>query len=321
MFNSKLQRYIVFIFLLALSLCKAQFMDSFDGTKITGWFLLTGDGNAKLDFAPKKGYATMIVDGTKDKYNCYWTLIKRDVTSFLDLSKLKDPDYQLRVEAKVRLHTAPRRLNFMINTNRTTNFHIDLMEYDIPDTTNWHVISMTTKKFDARPGDTVYVQLCATDFGLEKYLVDIDYYRTDIVNVKEAGADKGDPVPYHPPIPKVENFSNHLIAAHDCIINPDFPEVNFNGWNVIEKGKKISTLTIAENEWGILRWDFSSFKNVKISGAGLLELTTQSIQQGGDYIKAYGEDFGIEFPKIRIIEILGGDPGGIRKLLLTILLQ
>jgi len=59
--------------------------------------------------------------------------------------------------------------------------------------------------------------------------------------------------------------------------------------------------------WGILKWDFTPFKNVQVSEAGLLELTTHSVQLGGDYIKAYGEDFGIEFPKIRVIEILAGD--------------
>jgi len=35
------------------------------------------------------------------------------------------------------------------------------------------------------------VQLCATDFGLEKYSLDIDYYRADIVHVKDAGEDQG----------------------------------------------------------------------------------------------------------------------------------
>ncbi len=301
-----LRRCIVLFFLFA-SLANAQMMDSFDKGKIEGWFLLTGDGNAAISLEPRNGYATMTVDGTKDKYNCYWTLIKRDVTSFLDLAKLKDPNYQLRVEAKVRLHDAPRRLNFMVNTNRTTDFHIDLMEYDIADTTSWHVISMTTKKFDARPGDTVYVQLCATDFGLEKYSLDMDYYRSDIVHVKDAGEDQGEPIPYHPAIPKTGYFSHHLPVAQDGMINPDSPEVNFNDWHVTEKGKKVRTITVAENMWGILKWDFTPFKNVQVSEAGLLELTTHSVQLGGDYIKAYGEDFGIEFPKIRVIEILAGD--------------
>ncbi|HKE94206.1 MAG TPA: hypothetical protein VKB34_07885, partial [Povalibacter sp.] len=46
----------------------------------------------------------------------------------------------------------------------------------------------------------------------------------------------------------------------------------------------------------------------KADGAGLLELTTASLQLGGKYIEALGKDFGEEFGKIHVIEILGGDP-------------
>jgi hypothetical protein len=145
MLNVKKNSMLFIFILLISSVCQAQFLDNFDEKKIEGWFFFTGDGAATMDFVQKNGYATIIVDGTKDKYNVYWTLIKRDVTRFLDLTKLKDPAYQLRVEAKVRVHNAPRRLNMMVNTNRTTNYHIDLMEFDIPDTADWHIISMTTK--------------------------------------------------------------------------------------------------------------------------------------------------------------------------------
>ncbi len=298
---------ILILFVSGIS--KAQFYDSFDKNKIDGWLFFTGDGNTEMDFIQKDGYASIYIDATKDKYNVYWTIIKRDVTDFLDLTKLKDTTYQLRVEAKVRVHDAPRRLNFMVNTNRTTNFHIDLMEYDIPDTNSWHVISMTTKKFDALPGDTVYVQLAATDYGLGKYFVDIDYYRADIVNVNEAGSDKGVLVPYHPPVPKVNTFSNHLEVTHDCLINLDFPDVNFNDWHIKESTSKSHVLTINGNQWAILKWDLGKFKNVEIDEAGLLELTTHSLYKGGNYTEIFGEDFGMEFGKIRVIEILGGDAG------------
>ncbi len=308
MYSKSFNLKTIVLFLIFISTCKAQFLDEFDKAKIDGWFTMVGDGTPGMSFIPHNGYATIIVDGSKDKYNVYWTLIKRDVTKWLDLTKLQDTKYQLRVEAKVRVHTAPHRLNFMVNTNRTTDFHIDLMEYDIPDTTNWHVISMTTKRFDAKPGDTVYVQLCATDFGLEKYSVDIDYFRADIVNTNEAGADKGNPIPYHPPIPELKTFSNQLDVSNDCVINSEFPEVNFNDLHVKEKEGDIRVLTINGEQWGILKWDFSKYKNAEISKAGLLELTTQSVHSGGNYIKAFGEDFGIEFGKVRVIEILGGDP-------------
>jgi hypothetical protein len=300
---------ILILIVLASGISQAQFVDNFDNKKIDGWFFFTGDGHATMDFVQKDGYATIVVDGRKDKDNCYWTLIKRNVTAFLDMSKFKDPSYQLRVEAKVRLHNAPRRVNMMINTQRTTNFHIDLMEFDIPDTTDWHVISMTTKKFDVVPTDTVYVQLCVTDYGLDKYYVDLDYYRADIVNVNEAGPDKGVLVPYHPPLPGVNTFSNHIDVAGDCLINTDYPDINFNDWSVKEKEGDARILTINGNQWAILRWDFEKYKNMKAEGAGLLELTTQSVTKGGNYIEAYGQDFGEEFGKVRVIEILGGDPG------------
>ena len=289
-------------------MCNAQFIDDFNKNKIEGWFFFTGDGAASMDFIPMNGYARIVVDGRKDRDNVYWTLIKRDVTKYLDLGKLKNPEYQLRVEARVRLHNAPRRVNFMVNTQRTTDYHIDLMEYDIPDTTSWHTISMTTKKFDAHPGDTVYVQLCATDYGLGKYYVDVDYYRADIVNVKNAGPDKGVLVPYHPTIPDISTFSNRLEVTHDCLINRDFPEINFNDWHVKEKEGDARVLTVNGNQWAVLRWDFGKYKDAKADGAGVLELTTQSVSGGGNYIAAYGEDFGMEFGRVRVIEILGGDP-------------
>jgi len=289
-------------------ICRAQFLDDFDQDRIKGWFWLTGDGEITMDLVQMDGYARLTVDATRDKYNVWWATIKRDVTPYLDLGKLKEPDYELRVEAKVRLSTAPHRINFMINTQRTTNFHEHLMEFDIPDTTGWHVVSYTTRNLDVVPGDTLYVQLSATDFGWEKYFVDIDYYRADVVNIKQAGADKGEAVPYHPPIPDVNSFAFHLPVAHDCVVNLDFPDVNFNDWQASTAEGNAQVLTVNGNQWAILRWDFKKYKGKKVAQAGLLEITTFAVAQGGNYSAVYGEDFGMEFGKIRVIEILSGDP-------------
>jgi len=288
--------------------CQAQFLDTFNGKEIEGWFFFTGDGAAKMDFVQKDGYARVLVDAIKDKHNVWWAVIKRDVSDCLDLNKLKDTSYQLRVEAKVRIGDAPRRINMMVNTQRTTNYHIDLMEFDIPDTSEWHIVSMTTKKFDAVPGDNVYVQLNVTDWGLGKYYVDVDYYRADIVNVDSAGSDKGELIPYHPPIPPLNTFLEHLEVTHDCLINSDFPDVNFNDWYIQGEKAVVRALTINANQWAILRWDLGEYKNLEIDGSGLLELTTYSAAKGGNYIETFGEDFGMEFGKVRVIEIIGGNP-------------
>lgn len=288
--------------------CQAQFLDAFNDKEIEGWFFFTGDGAATMDFIQKDGYARILVDATKDKHNVWWAVIKRDVSDYLDLNKLKENSYQLRVEAKVRIGTAPRRINMMVNTQRTTNYHKDLMEFDIPDTSEWHIVSMTTKKFDAVPGDNVYVQLNVTDWGLDKYHVDVDYYRADIVNVDSAGSDKGVLVPYHPSNPPISTFSEHPEVTHDCLINSDFPDVNFNDWQIQGNEGQTRVLTVNSNQWAILRWNFEKYKNLEIDGSGLLELTTYSAAKGGNYIETFGEDFGMEFGKVRVIEIIGGDP-------------
>lgn len=296
------------VLLLIAGISRAQFYDDFNKNKIEGWFFFTGDGNVSMDLVQMEGFARIRIDATKDQHNVWWAIIKRDISGFVDLSKLHDPAYELRVEARVRLSAAPRRLNFMINTQRTTNFHEHLMEFDIPDISNWHVISYTTKNLDVRPGDTLYVQLDATDLGWDKYYVDIDYYRTDVVNVKTAGPDKGVTVPYHPPIPDVITFSHHLSVAHDCLINPEFPDINFNDWRISTPNGDANGFSVSGNQWAILKWDLRKFKDRKVDQAGLLELTTLALAKGGNYSEVYGADFGMELGKIRVIEILSGDP-------------
>lgn len=82
--------------------CAAQFVDEFNKAEIDkSWQLMTGDGTPTLKFIQKNGYATMYVDGSTDKQNVYWTLIKRNIASYLDMQKIKDPNYEVRVEAKV----------------------------------------------------------------------------------------------------------------------------------------------------------------------------------------------------------------------------
>lgn len=286
---------------------QAQFMDGFDTPQIEGWFTQAGDGTATIQFVPHNGFARMLVDATQDRHNVWWTFIKRDISAALDLEKLKDPAYELRVEARVRASHAPRRVNFMINTQRTTDFHEQLREYDIPDTMGWHTISMTTDKFDVVPGDNVFVQLCATDWGPGKYHLDVDYYRADVVRRDQAGPDKGEPLLYHPPIRDAKTFSHHPGVTHDSVINSKYPKVNFNDWHVEEANGPVHILTVDATQSAILRWDFGKFRSPRADGAGILELTTHSVQKGGNYIEVYGEDLGVEFGKIRVIEILGGD--------------
>lgn len=283
-------------------LADADFADDFNHS-VAGWQTLTGDGEAQLTLIPMDGFARMQVDATKDHHNIYWTIIKRDVAPSLDMEKLKSPDYELRVEARVRASHAPRRVNFMINTQRTTDYHQHLREYDLDQTTDWQVISMTTRNLDAEPGDQVNVQLGVTDWGPGQYHLDVDYYRAEVVPVKNAKADLGEPLVYHPAIPALESFKHHLKVNQDVSINAAFPLVNFNNWT----SGNTRVFTVSAGQYPLLRWDLQNFRGQKAMGAAVLELTTESIQKGGNYVAALGEDFGIEFDKVRVFEILGGE--------------
>lgn len=166
------KRYATFLMagLLLCQIAVGQSRDDFnedtiahDPRAITGWAFFAGDGLATMDFVPQDGYASIRVDSTKDKRNIWWALIKRCVSADMDLARLRKPGCELRIEARIRRSDAPWRVNLHLNTQRTTDFHSHLMEFDISDTTSWHTISMTTRDFDAGPGDTVFGQFALMD--------------------------------------------------------------------------------------------------------------------------------------------------------------
>ena len=286
----------------------AQFLDDFNETSIktdpegiTGWTFSPGDGTATMDFRQGgEGYASIFVDATHDKRGIWWALIERKVSDNMDLSRLGQTGTELRIEARIRTSHAPRRVNLQLLTQRTTDYHSNLMEFDIPDTENWHTISMTTHRFDARPGDTIIGHLALMDWGLERYRVDLDYIKVDMVDVATAGPDKGAQVPYHPPVPDPKTFAEEVKVAQDSMIDLENTNVNLNNWYVQDGTRKLRLLTVSGTHYVILHWDLSSFAGKQVADHGLLELTTQSVQRASDDLK----DFGI----VRVVEILGGDP-------------
>ena len=308
--NNTLKKFVIILstILMVVFHGSAQFRDDFNGDSILidpsavqGWTFYTGEGLAVMKFAQSgRGYASINVDATKDKRGVWWALIRRRVSEHMNLSLLSKSVYALRVEARIRVSHAPKRVNLHLNTQRTTDFETHLMEFDIPDTSNWYTISMTTHEFDAHQGDTIYGQLALMDWGLEKYRVDIDYFKVDIVNTDSAGPDQGVQVPYHPPVPDLKMFTYHVPVAQDCIIDLECPDMNFNNWSAQDDSGKISLLTVDGTRYVILRWDLKKLAGKKVIGSGLLELTTYSLQRSPEYIK----DFGL----VRVTEIIGGDP-------------
>jgi hypothetical protein len=286
----------------------AQFLDPFDDPAIPtdpegleGWSFFTGDGEATIDLhADGRGHARVTVDATRDRRGIWWALIKHRVSGPLDLALLERPGYELRIEARVRTSHAPRRVNLHLNTQRTTDFHSHLMEFDLPDTDTWHTISMTTRGFDARPGDTVFGQLALMDWGRDRYCVDVDYFKVDVMEAATAGPDLGEAVPYHPPIPDPETFAHAVVARGAAVVDHAHPAVNLRGWGTERGGRREPLLTVSGTQMVILRFDLSAFAGKRIADHGLLELTTHSVLRAPTDLE--------EFGKVRVVEILGGDP-------------
>ncbi len=299
---------IASVLLAAAPPAAAQFRDDFNGPLlkldpegVDGWGFVTGEGRAVMDFRQGgAGFASITVDATKDRRNVWWAFVNHRVSESMDLSLLKKPGYALRIEVRVRSSHAPRRINLHLNTQKTTDFHSHLIEFDIPDTENWHTFSMTTRGFEAGPGDTVNGQMALMDWGLGKYRLDVDDFRVDIVKVADAGPDKGEPVPYHPSVADPAGFAHAVKAAQSGMIDSDNPDVSLGNWYLADAAGKTAVVTAGGTRYVILRWDFGALAGKKVAGPGLLELTTRALERTSDDIPDFGE--------IRVVEILGGDP-------------
>lgn len=275
----------------------AQFLETFEQPPSTEWITPTGDGNTESDLEFQNGHAEFKVDATDDRRNIWWAIMQTTVSDPLDLDKLSEPEYELRIETSIQSSHAPRRVNLHVNTQRTTDFHTHLMEFDIPDTTDWHTISVTTKKFDGRSGDTINAHLALMDWGNEIYRIKVDYFKVDIVEVQNAVPDKGEQVLYPPPVPKPDEFSNSFAVTETAVIDKQYAGVNFSGWQF--NGEPV--LTTDGNKIILFRWDFNDLFETTVSDYGMLELTLHS------FALATSTEVP-EFDQLRLVEVLDGDP-------------
>jgi len=292
--------YIIIFCTLLSGTAYAQFIDEFDRSTVDEWRWFTGDGDATMDFKSSNGYASIDVDATQDKRNIWWALIQRTVSEDLDLTLLQQGVYELRIEARIRVSHAPRRVNLHAHTQKTTDFHTHLMEFDIPDTVNWHTISMTTEDFEAEPDDTINAQLALMDWGLEKYRVDIDYFKVDVIDLADAAPDKGEQVQYPPPELSPDMFTRQFSVSQNAMVDIEYPGVNFENWYAEETSGTTPVLTVGTTQYVLLRWNLRELRNHHVTGPGLLTLTTHSLKRAETDLH--------EFGKIRIVEILNGDP-------------
>ena len=291
----------------------AEFLEQFKTVKVTadrqahtGWQAFTGSGEATVTLTQKNHHGLMTVDARKDRRNIFWALIKHSISAGIDRSLLGTPGREVRVEMKLRLSDAPRRVHIQINHTHTTNVHATLREFDLPDT-NWHVISYTTKNFDAKPTDDVFVSLGMTDMGRAVYTTEIEYVKADIVDSGKAGPDLGMPLQYRPPMPPLESYANAVQVAQDATIDAAWPWVNLKAQTSFptdEGTLGTEVLSVSGSQMIVLRFDLSQFKGKTPDGWGLLELTTQAVQ--------WAPNDQEEFGYLRTVEIKAGDPGWTR---------
>jgi hypothetical protein len=107
-------------------------------------------------------------------------------------------------------------------------------------------------------------------------------------------------VPYHPPVPDPAGRLPLLVPAKAAAIDLANPGVNLGEWSLLEGGVRQPLVTVNGTMWAILRFDVSGLRGGRVTGPGVLELTTATLQRDARDMK----DMGL----IRVMEILGGDP-------------
>ncbi|MDZ7717592.1 MAG: hypothetical protein U5K72_02080 [Balneolaceae bacterium] len=293
---------LMVLFLLGATASHSQFLETFDGEPKSEWVTFTGDGEAVSSLEWHDGFARFVVDATNDKHNIWWAIMRTLSADISDYEELAKPGYELKMEARVRSSHAPRRLNMQLRTQRTTDNYAHLMEFDIPHSDKWHTISMTTRQFDVKPGDQINAHIALMDWGPLVYTLDVDYVRVDIVNVSDTTPDKGEQVPYPPPVPQPEEFAYSVPALETGMIDAEYPEVNFRSW--ADGGTPI--LSVDNSKIILLRWNLNRYRNRTAEGYGMLELVPYSF--------SYTEETALpELNRIRLVEILSGDESWIRE--------
>jgi hypothetical protein len=291
----------------------APFVEDFSGKALAldqkgveGWGAYTGSGEASVKFFQKNGRGIMEVDGRKDRRNIYWAIVKHDISKYIDARELMAPGKAIRMEVKVRISEAPRRVHFQVNTNRTTDYDANLREFDLPDT-NWHVLSWTRSDLDVKPGDHIALTFGMTDMGRAVYRCEFEYIKAEVVDAASAGPDQGNPMVYRPAMPPPESFANAVPVSEDAIVDAAYPWVNYSAWSNMsdaEGSQGVEVLSVSGTQTIILKFDLAKFKGRTPDGWGWLELTTDHI----DWAPTNQEEFGW----LRAVEIKGGDPNWTR---------
>ncbi len=261
---------------------------------LKNWNAITGDGTAMFKQKSENGIASLQIDGTVDKRNIWYAFIHTNVAPVLDIKKLSEPGYGLRISIRVKSSHGPRRINMYLTAIDGSNL---LYEFDLEEPGKWYELSMTATDFKASAEKGLLAQVSMMDWGnKEVYQLDIDYIKVDVVDVKKTKPDLGYGIEYRPPLKNKNTYQHEIKVSDDAMVNSVFADFNFNGWQADDS---VFVLDASSTDRIIMKWDLSKYKGKKITEGGQLEITNYSVTR----LQKNEKDFG----EIRIFEIIGGN--------------
>lgn len=270
----------------------------FAENNLPGWFTMTGDGEVVFYQRFNGSSAFLKVDPLQDKQNIWYAFMHQDIAEYLDIEKLKQPDYQLRMEVRVRTSHAPRRINmyvFELDKGQRTGY---LREFDIARSGEWTTLSMTTDNINPDEGNPVMVQVSLMDWGISEIVsLEVDYIKADVVSVTEELPQYGLPIIYRPPLQDSGDFKEQLKVQKSATIDNAYTDNNFHTL-VSETDDNTRVISVNNTSIIIMSWDFLAVKDKTLEGSGQLEIYTHSLTRLHDSPKDFGE--------IRVHEIMDG---------------
>jgi hypothetical protein len=279
-----------------------QYFQDFNETKnnfaennMPGWATRTGDGEIIFQQRYTGNSVILKIDPHTDIQNIWYAFIHQDISASIDVNQLHSPEYELRMEARVKISHAPRRVNMYLSELDNGGY---LREFDIPEADKWHTISMVTDTFIPAKGRPIMTQISLMDWGISDiYCLEVDYIKVDLVNRNGVYPEYGFPLMYRPPIEAPEAFEKAFIVSKSISLDTVWSDLNLNSIRCIEDS--IRLLQINPSGFFILTWDFSSLSDqeVAMAGSGQLDLFTYQIIRLSNSPKDFGE--------IRVCEIYG----------------
>ena len=264
----------------------------FEPNNLPGWATVTGDGDVIFRQKFEGGSVVLNVDSRKDKRNIWYAFMHQSISDVIDMEKLLLPEYELRMEARVKPSHAPRRINMYLSSLDAGGY---LREFDLEKANEWYIISMVTDGYSFDPEKPLMTQISMMDWGVSDiYELHIDYIQVDLVNVNDEHIQHGLPLEYHEVL-KSSSYQEEIIANTN-LIDKSFPDEVLTPWLAVDGNDSTSVLQLDQSKIILLHWDLEKFKGKRVNGTGQLELSTMAVFQRKDNPK----DFGI----IRFSEII-----------------